>query len=216
MRSLLQVLCVLSALVATGYSLSCIVCEDMDGMFCTSPSKTCPADNVCMFSYIENTAGGIENTVLTRTCESQSKCDMSGSLTFTAFKTKMSTSCCSTDNCTPSEPTLPADNNTKNGVTCPSCMNLVSDYCSTLGTIQCTGEEKKCLLQSRTSTGSISSTVAIRGCATESFCNVGSKSESSDGDITTEVKNKCTNGSIGLHPGFFFPAMALLLLKLLF
>ncbi|MEE6481897.1 hypothetical protein FKM82_013054 [Ascaphus truei] len=213
MRSLLQVLCVLSAFVGTGNSLSCIVCEDADDIFCTSLYKTCPADNVCMFSYIENTAGGIENTVLTRTCESQSQCGMSGSLTFSAFKTKIGTSCCSTDYCTPPMPTLPADNNLKNGVTCPSCTSADSDYCSTSETIECTGDEKKCLLQS-TIAGDIVK-FAMRGCATESICNIGSQSVSSDG-ITTEVKNKCSNGSIGHHQGFLFPAVGLLLLKLLF
>ncbi|MEE6481895.1 hypothetical protein FKM82_013053 [Ascaphus truei] len=108
------------------------------------------------------------------------------------MKIRSGTSCCSTDNCTPSIPTLPADNSTKNGVTCPGCFIANSDDCSTTETMECTGDEKKCILQTHKISGSEPITVALRGCATESLCNIGSHSVSS-GDIATEVNTKCSN-----------------------
>ncbi|XP_075462395.1 phospholipase A2 inhibitor and Ly6/PLAUR domain-containing protein-like isoform X1 [Ascaphus truei] len=222
MRSLLQVLCVLSALVATGYSLSCTVCVSSSGSSCTGPSITCPDDNVCESSFTVLTAGGIETKIFTRNCEPQTRCGLKGSYTLPAYKTKMGSYCCATDNCTPGIPTLPADNSIKNGATCPTCTSANSDYCYTSYTIECTGDEVWCLLQSTITSGSISSTVAQRGCATATICNhgyhsasnIGNQSASSNG-LTTEVIIKCSNGNIGLHPGFFFPAAALLLMKLL-
>ncbi|XP_075459358.1 phospholipase A2 inhibitor NAI-like [Ascaphus truei] len=213
MRFLLQVLCVLPALIVTGYSLSCKVCVDTFGSLCIGKSKICSPDNVCMSSYTENTAAGNMETVLIRSCDSKSKCGMSGSISNHAVKSKMNTSCCTTDNCTPPRTTLSADSNIKNGVTCPNCNSADSDNCYTSDTIECTGDEKKCVLQTTTMTGSNSSIEALRGCATESICNTGTLSISHLG-INTELKAKCSNGNIGLHQGFFFPAVALLLMKL--
>ncbi|XP_075462394.1 uncharacterized protein LOC142497880 [Ascaphus truei] len=197
MRSLLQVLCVLSALVATGYSLSCTECVGSTDTSCTGPSITCPADHVCVSSYTVLTAGGIETKIFTRTCESKSKCGINGSITLPTYKSQMGSSCCTTDDCTPSMPTLPANNNIKNGVTCRTCISANSDYCYTSDTIECTGDEKMCLLQSTKISGSISSTVAIRGCATESICNVGRQSLS-NGDKNMEVKTNCIKGGYSL------------------
>ncbi|MEE6481900.1 hypothetical protein FKM82_013057 [Ascaphus truei] len=178
------------------------------------PSITCPDNNICVSSYAVTAAGGIETKIFTRNCESQTKCGINGSITLPTYKSQISSSCCTTDNCTSPIPTLPANNNIKNGVTCRTCISANSDYCYTSDTIECTGDEKMCLLQSTKISGSISSKVALRGCATESICNVGSQSASSGG-INTEVITKCSNGNIGLHQGFFFPAVALLLMKLL-
>ncbi|XP_075462401.1 phospholipase A2 inhibitor and Ly6/PLAUR domain-containing protein-like [Ascaphus truei] len=214
MRSLLQVLCVLSALVATGYSLSCTVCESSSGTSCTGLSINCTDAHVCMSSYTVLTAGGIETKIFTRNCEPQTRCGINGSITLPTYKSQMGSSCCTTDNCTPSIPTLPANNNTKNGVTCRTCISADSDYCYTSDTVECTGDEKMCLLQSTKISGSISRKVAIRGCATESICNIGNQFANGNG-LTTEVITKCSNGNIGLYQGFFFPAAALLLMKLL-
>ncbi|MEE6522906.1 hypothetical protein FKM82_021554 [Ascaphus truei] len=93
-------------------------------------------------------------------------------------------------------------------------MNIVSDKCSTSKIIECTGDEEKCFVQTTTITESKIGKEILTGCATDSYCNAGSQSWS-DGGIYTEMIVKCSNGSIGLHKGFFFPAVALLLMKLL-
>ncbi|MEE6481905.1 hypothetical protein FKM82_013060 [Ascaphus truei] len=154
MRSLLQVLCVLSTLAATGYSLSCTQCVALSGTSCTGPSITCPANKVCMAAYSVTTAGGVEiSNVFGRNCELQNKCGLSGSVNVPNGKIKMGTSCCTTDNCTPSMPTLPADNDVKNGLTCRTCTSTNSAWCYTTDTMLCTGSENMCLLQSTKITG---------------------------------------------------------------
>ncbi|MEE6481903.1 hypothetical protein FKM82_013059 [Ascaphus truei] len=184
---------------------------------CTGSSISCPADNVCLSSYTVTTVGGIEiSTLFTRSCELQSKCDMSGSIIIPNGKIKTTTSCCTTDNCTPPIPTLPADNGVMNGLTCRACASADTDECYTSDTLECTGNEKMCLLQTTKKTGAVSSTVAFRGCATKSICNIGSQYVS-DGGTNMEVKRSCTDGSVGLHQGFIFPAaVALMLMILLF
>ncbi|MEE6481904.1 hypothetical protein FKM82_013060 [Ascaphus truei] len=215
MRSLLQVLCVLSTLAATGYSLSCTQCVALSGTSCTGPSITCPANKVCMAAYSVTTAGGVEiSNVFGRNCELQNKCGLSGSVNVPNGKIKMGTSCCTTDNCTPSMPTLPADNDVKNGLTCRTCTSTNSAWCYTTDTMLCTGSENMCLLQSTKITGVLTSTAALRGCATESICKIGRQSESGNG-LNIEVDFFCSNGSVDLHKGFFFPALTLLLMKLL-
>ncbi|MEE6521554.1 hypothetical protein FKM82_019820, partial [Ascaphus truei] len=47
----------------------------------------------------------------------------------------------------------PADNSIKNGATCPTCTSANSDYCYTSYTIECTGDEVWCLLQSTITSG---------------------------------------------------------------
>ncbi|MEE6515494.1 hypothetical protein FKM82_024307 [Ascaphus truei] len=199
-----------------GHSLSCTWCLGFGVTSCTGPSKTCPADNVCMSSYTVTTGGGMEIIrVFARDCETKSHCNMSGSTSIPNSMTKMVTSCCTTDNCTPPMPTLPADNGVMNGLTCSTCFSANSDYCYTSDTMQCTGSENMCLLQSTKITGSMAKTMASRGCATESICNIGTHSSSYNG-TNMEMIIKCSNGSIGLYQGFFFPAVvALLLMKLL-
>ncbi|XP_075462387.1 phospholipase A2 inhibitor and Ly6/PLAUR domain-containing protein-like [Ascaphus truei] len=212
MRSLLQVLCVLSALVGTGYSLSCAVCVNMSGTSCTGPSMTCPAADVCISSYTVNTTRGTQSDFFARSCAPKNKCVMSGSISLPEVKIKLANSCCTSDNCTPSMPTLPADNNVKNGLTCPTCASANSDNCHTPDTIECTGDEEWCLLRTTKISGSISS---LRGCATESICSIGRES-ASFGNISTAMNTSCTDGSVGLHPGFSFPAaVALMLINLL-
>ncbi|MEE6481902.1 hypothetical protein FKM82_013058 [Ascaphus truei] len=196
----------------TGYSLSCTVCEYSAGTSCTGPSTPCPADHVCMSSYTVTTGGGKEKSkVFVRNCASQNVCVISGSVSVPDHKTRTGTSCCTTDNCTPPIPTLPAANDVMNGLMCPTCTSADTDECYTTDTMECSGDENMCLLQSTDTSGSISSTVAIRGCATESICNVGSQSLS-NGDKNMEVKTNCIKGGIGLHPGFFFPAVIALML----
>ncbi|XP_075462390.1 phospholipase A2 inhibitor NAI-like [Ascaphus truei] len=216
MRSLLQVLCVLSTLAATGYSLSCTQCMALSGTSCTGPSITCPADKVCLSSYTVTTAGGmVISNVFGRDCELQSKCGTSGSISVPNAKIKMSTSCCTTDNCTPPIPTLPADNDVMNGLTCRTCTSADSDWCYTSDTMKCTGNEKMCLLQTTKMSGTRAGIVAVRGCASESICNIGTQT-GSYGDVEMKVTFSCTNGSNRLHPGFFLPAVvALMLIKLL-
>ncbi|XP_077312656.1 phospholipase A2 inhibitor and Ly6/PLAUR domain-containing protein-like [Lithobates pipiens] len=212
MTSLLQFLCVLSALVASGYALSCTECvSPLDS--CTGPSVTCPSGSVCGAVYTQSWAFGIlASKSYVMSCTPQNQCDKSGSMSLPhGVRMKIGISCCETDGCTPTFPSLPRDSSRYNGVTCQSCMSADSTWCSTSDTMQCTGEENTCLLQTTKLSGSKELATAMRGCATKSICDLASYSGSA-----MEVKFVCTSGSTGLQRGFYLPAViCIFFLKLL-
>ncbi|XP_031762432.1 phospholipase A2 inhibitor and Ly6/PLAUR domain-containing protein-like [Xenopus tropicalis] len=195
MRSLLGTLCALSVFAATGYSLSCQTCMSAGSTPCQGQSLPCPPDSACVATYTLTTTNGVTvSEAYTLSCAPLGRCDKPGSFSFPKSKLKMGTSCCYTDNCSPPTPTLPADNNQVNGLVCPTCASADSAWCYTSDTMQCTGDENMCLLQ--TTEIKVSSKVAVRGCATKSICDLGSTSVSYPG-YSMDVKFSCTSGSFG-------------------
>ncbi|XP_040182762.1 phospholipase A2 inhibitor and Ly6/PLAUR domain-containing protein-like [Rana temporaria] len=216
MASLLQVLWVFSALVASGYSLSCTECSSTSDS-CTGPSVTCLSRSVCGAIATESWALGLlVSKSYGKSCVPQHQCDKRGSMSLPHnARMKMATSCCETNECTPTLPSMPRDTSGSNGLTCPSCLSADSTSCNTSDTMQCTGDENMCLLQTTKISGHIEGATAVRGCATKSICDFGSQTSSTQG-ISTEVKFICTNGSTGLQKGFYLPAViCIFFLKLL-
>ncbi|XP_044138562.1 phospholipase A2 inhibitor and Ly6/PLAUR domain-containing protein-like [Bufo gargarizans] len=215
MSSLIGILSLLSALAATSYALSCTQCFS-SGATCSGPSMTCPSGNQCGSAYTETTIAGAKSTSLVRTCAPSSQCGLKGSLGLKQGHMRMSTSCCNTDNCTPDLPTFPTTSSTPNGLVCRSCISEDSTWCYTNDTVQCTGDENRCLLMTTYVSGSVSASAAIRGCASKSICDIGSQSASAGG-LTTNVKFICTSGGLSVHNIVLAPAIVcLLLLKLFF
>ncbi|XP_053547096.1 phospholipase A2 inhibitor gamma subunit B-like [Bombina bombina] len=207
MKSVVAILCVLSSLIPQGYSLLCVQCVGT-GSSCTGSSVTCGSGEQCLSAYTVTTVtGGVETTVFARSCSPASECNAKGSISNPIMKVKFSSSCCGTDNCTPTAPTLPTGSSQPNGLTCRSCVSATSDWCYTEDTMSCTGDEDRCILQSTNLAGT---KTAIRGCATKSIC------DSLSVTTTQGVSVKCTNGSMGLHIGIFFPALlSLLIIKII-
>ncbi|XP_077312669.1 phospholipase A2 inhibitor and Ly6/PLAUR domain-containing protein-like [Lithobates pipiens] len=214
MMCLLELFFILAALANTGLSLSCMQCSSTTTS-CTGSSVTCSSGNKCGVIYTTTTAGSSTTSSYAMSCLSSDQCSLSGSLTTNDMRLKTAASCCSTDNCIPSLPSLPGDSSVYNGVTCRSCLSASSTWCYTSDTIKCTGNENMCLLQSTEISGSQSLATAIRGCSTQSFCNLGSQSSSANG-LSSSIKFVCTSGSSGLRQGFYLPAViCLFFLKLL-
>ncbi|XP_075046787.1 phospholipase A2 inhibitor NAI-like [Mixophyes fleayi] len=204
LESLLAFLCILSVLSATGYSLSCKVCMDMFSTFCDGPSMVCPADNACASSYTVTTAyGSALSRVFSMSCAPRHQCNMLGSVGVPNGKIKMSITCCYKDDCTPPMPTLPADNSQKNGLTCPTCTSADSTWCYTGDTMQCAGSENMCLLQTTENIAPIKQSVAVRGCATESICSLGTQ-RVEFGKLKSILTFSCNDGSVGLHSSLLF------------
>ncbi|XP_073457887.1 phospholipase A2 inhibitor gamma subunit B-like [Aquarana catesbeiana] len=216
MASLLQILGVLSALVTSGYSLSCTHCASTSDS-CTGTSIPCPSGSVCGAKYTETWAQGtVVSKVYEKSCVQQDQCDKKGSMGLpNNGRMKMGISCCTSDQCTPPLPSLPKDSSVFNGLTCRSCMSADSNWCYTSDTMQCTGDENMCLLWTTKASGPITASTAIRGCATKSICDLASQSISVEG-AKAETKLICTNGSTGLQKGFYLPIMiCIFFLKLL-
>ncbi|KAM4015675.1 phospholipase A2 inhibitor NAI-like [Anomaloglossus baeobatrachus] len=214
MTSLIETLILLSTLAATGYTLRCPQCVSASST-CSGSSATCPAGQVCGISYSQTQAGGVMTEAFGRTCTVSSQCNMKGSITLQQGRIRTVTACCNTDDCAPVVPPLSTINYTRNGLVCRSCVSADSTWCYTSDTMQCTGDENMCLLQTTKITESGTVATAIRGCATKSICDLGSQSQSAAG-VSTEVKFICTNGGTSVHKVVLTPAIVCLLLLKLF
>lgn len=173
---------------------------------------TCPSGQVCVTSYSETMSGNTKSESLARTCSLSSQCNVTGSVTIQGGKIyRVASTCCDTDGCTPALPTLPKKNSTLNGLVCRTCVYPDSG-CDTSDTLRCTGDEKKCIRQTTHVTGPGSA--ALRGCATQSVCDLTSQSQSFQ-DLGYEFI--CTSDGASVHNVVLAPALAcLLLLKFFF
>ncbi|XP_071969516.1 uncharacterized protein [Engystomops pustulosus] len=161
-----------------------------------------------------NFRGGTNIKSVIRTCVLTSECNFTGTLRLKEGHIQLATSCCDKDRCIPNEPKFPAVSTKVNGLVCRSCSSLSSNWCYTSDTVQCTGNEDRCLLQATEIKGSVST--SFRGCATKSLCDLGSQTQTIEG-VTTKVKFVCTDGGISVHTAVLAPAIVcLLLLNFLF
>ncbi|XP_053308585.1 phospholipase A2 inhibitor and Ly6/PLAUR domain-containing protein-like [Spea bombifrons] len=217
MESSLGILLAFLALAKTSNCLSCTVCLVKGATFCTGNNVTCPSGKVCVSTHTVSTEGGIKkNEFFGRTCMPQHYCDAPGSFSSRTMKSRKGISCCDTDRCIPPAPVLPDDSTQPNGVVCKTCTANDAEWCDTEETMKCVGNETKCILQITSMTGTLTQQSVLRGCATQSICNIGNESVITDG-ISVNVKISCTNSGFGLYCDFFFQTVAaLVLIKMMF
>ncbi|XP_073426667.1 phospholipase A2 inhibitor 25 kDa subunit-like [Dendrobates tinctorius] len=215
MSSLIGILSLFLTLTATSDALSCIKCISQSST-CSGSRVTCRSGNVCGSEYAEAIVGGMRTEALMRSCVPSSQCNAKGTISTSELQIRMAMSCCSTDDCTPNISELSSKGTNLNGLVCPSCISSDAASCYTSDTVQCTGDENMCILQTSKLSGSMSSLAAIRGCATKSVCDLGRKTETISG-ISMDVSTFCTSGSKSVHKVVLNPAVVcLLLLKLFF
>ncbi|KAG8433726.1 hypothetical protein GDO86_012181 [Hymenochirus boettgeri] len=199
MSFLLGILYVLSAFAATGYSLSCTTCSSLESTACEGPSMTCLPDNVCGSTHVIATAFGVPViNQFTMSCVPRYHCNGTGSISNSVSKIKVGVSCCHTDNCTSPIPTLPEDSIELNGIVCPSCSVVGSLSCDSTDTVQCTGDENLCVSQATEVTGNTTSRTLFLGCATRSYCDIGTISTTTS-NVTVDIRITCTNGTSGTY-----------------
>ncbi|XP_040182760.1 phospholipase A2 inhibitor and Ly6/PLAUR domain-containing protein-like [Rana temporaria] len=197
--AMLSLLCVLSALTASGHALSCKVCMASFSTWCDGASVVCPAGQVCVSAYTLTTVDGSKvSEEFSRACGPTSQCNTPGSVAIPRGKIKRNTSCCFTENCFPPTPSLPEDNSELNGVTCSTCISPDSDWCHTEETMRCTGNENMCVLESSHQYEPLEQLTAIRGCATQSICDIGTQ-EVAYGFLNMTMKIKCSSASSPLY-----------------
>ncbi|XP_063306289.1 phospholipase A2 inhibitor NAI-like [Pelobates fuscus] len=178
-------LCVLLAIIPTGFSLQCIQCSDPGGQFCNGIHVNCgPASDVCMSSLIQeeiNTSDPNSLNILqiTRTssyryirdCGTSSDCDKVVILRTPYNRMVTSNRCCRSNLCTPESPrSIPEGS--QNGVTCPGCLTFINQECAAYKAVYCRGDEKYCFHFSSKPLKDDNLTFAMKGCATQSACNL--------------------------------------------
>ncbi|XP_063292570.1 phospholipase A2 inhibitor and Ly6/PLAUR domain-containing protein-like [Pelobates fuscus] len=207
-----------SALTATGHCLSCIQCVSTNKMQCSGKSMVCPATfDACISSYTLTIVGGMEiGKIFTRHCSARAACDSYGSVSMPDGRIKRTSSCCFSDNCTPSIPTFPPDRHDKNGVKCPGCYSPNDRSCVPEYIIECVGEEIRCINHTETmKSGEVESAVALQGCASIDLCAAGSQELQVD-NIRSRIEMTCMSSSVCLQHGFLFlGSAAIFFLKLI-
>ncbi|XP_075183286.1 phospholipase A2 inhibitor and Ly6/PLAUR domain-containing protein-like [Anomaloglossus baeobatrachus] len=157
---------------------------------------------------------GFLSPVSIRTCLPSSQCGFTGSINTEQGRIWTQISCCNIDNCTPTIPLLPSVDSSFNGKVCPTCISTSSTSCASSNTMQCTGNENSCLLQSTQSTGLVP-LLGIRGCATKNLCDLGTQTFDVTGvnmQITFSCYSGSTSGSTSVHKVLLTPAVVCLLL----
>uniref|UniRef100_A0A8C5WDH1 UPAR/Ly6 domain-containing protein n=1 Tax=Leptobrachium leishanense TaxID=445787 RepID=A0A8C5WDH1_9ANUR len=196
MLHLVTLICILSGVLTSGYCLSCIQCMSNKSTQCSGPSVPCPSDeHSCLSAYGLTTMGNKEvGKAFIRMCQNRTFCNQFGSIGFSIGRIKSSTTCCSTDNCTPPIPTFQNEVHQKNGVTCQTCISTNTNSCVPMETMACTGSENKCITQITDVSGS---KTALRGCSTELICDGIQNIEL--GNFTYSAQVSCTDGDTRLQ-----------------
>ncbi|XP_044134443.1 phospholipase A2 inhibitor and Ly6/PLAUR domain-containing protein-like [Bufo gargarizans] len=165
---------ILSSLVATTSSLTCVECNVEGEKYCQGNKVTCPPeDDVCVTTLESDTKDGKEMVTFRRHCGQRRMCGYSDSLTTAFGKKKLSSTCCFTSDCSPPSPTFPAGKTDKNGVFCKSCDTERRLSCESSSTMECTGNENKCVLMTNVMTeGGNSFTNYVGGCGTPGWCKL--------------------------------------------
>ncbi|XP_068099194.1 phospholipase A2 inhibitor gamma subunit B-like isoform X2 [Hyperolius riggenbachi] len=181
-------------------ALTCRVCIAPLMDLCEGSTMDCPSGQVCALSVTEVSMVGayIKNSEFAMSCAPKSMCNTPASASTPNSKIKFNTSCCDRDLCTPSLPGLPEDTFGGNGLTCPTCTSLKSDWCYSTQNMQCTGNERMCLLESTHVYAPIERMVAVRGCATKSMCDLGTQTLTY-GLLNETLRFQCTSGTTSLH-----------------
>ncbi|KAM3921429.1 uncharacterized protein RB166_010801 [Leptodactylus fuscus] len=211
---LLGILLLLSALAATGYSLTCKTCAlSTNDTKCDGPTMTCQSDDSCVFAYTKVTIGDKVTNQYTATCGKKKHCNIKGSLTFDTGSVLMATSCCDKDNCTTSFPAFPTLSTKVNNRTCDTCETDKFEECFSLKKQTCTGEETECGHTKIKLSGKQTLKDYMRGCATKSFCDVlGNQYNDIDG-LKMDLKTFCRDGAADLRVGYLVVVVAAVLTK---
>ncbi|XP_063291517.1 protein RoBo-1-like [Pelobates fuscus] len=139
-----------------------------------------------------------------RNCFPWNFCNMRGSyITFGNVRSQLTISCCFTDNCTTSQPTFSAISNEPNGLVCRSCTIENNTQCPKITAMNCTGNEKMCVLRNTTVKGPKPSSKLLYGCATKSICEIGKDALQIE-NVKIETKCTCTGRSVSLYSGFSY------------
>ncbi|XP_056399100.1 phospholipase A2 inhibitor and Ly6/PLAUR domain-containing protein-like isoform X1 [Hyla sarda] len=190
----------LAICVALGSTLKCMQCTGFSNTPCTGSLLDCPfPSDVCGTTVIRTRGYRWTSFYYIRSCVSVTECFNNASVTGLYATTASETTCCFTNNCTTSIPTLPVENYSLNGLTCPSYVVTNMEPCDIKNVSSCTGNQTRCVRYSASTTlGSVKSTLYLGGCATENTCAMQSTSIYGDG-IGVEIKRKCYNSAGSLH-----------------
>ncbi|XP_067280099.1 urokinase plasminogen activator surface receptor-like [Pseudorasbora parva] len=180
-------------LFTAGHSLSCYECSGMTGSCSGQAVKTCPSGfSQCSSSTIVTKMGDMTSKVMNKECAPVCQ---SGSLNVGIMR--MSTSCCTTDQCNAQD--APDSSSNPNGKTCYSCDGQT---CS--NTVKCSGAEDRCIKATGNFGGQ---SLVLKGCASKSICDATSVSSFQSSSC---CEGNLCNGAQSVTQSFLFLCGSLL------
>ncbi|XP_030069344.1 phospholipase A2 inhibitor and Ly6/PLAUR domain-containing protein-like isoform X1 [Microcaecilia unicolor] len=177
MRVFLTSIYTFSALIATGFCLTCDHCLYLHGDSCSGFSDKCKEDEICVTKIENATVGNDVRLSVFKGCERYDPRDGNTTIYYSSDKYifHFYTKYCNEDNCNRRRIRVPVINMTKNGVECPTCYVTGSFECTETGTMKCVGEQEQCLDFSgiMRRPGLPFEKHATRGCVNAGTCEIG-------------------------------------------
>ncbi|XP_053307519.1 uncharacterized protein LOC128469745 [Spea bombifrons] len=172
-------------------ALNALTCDPSQDLYCTGSETQCAKNQRIIIN------GGMINQEVIVGCSTPAVCEVGGffvntsslklGMTFECSPAKSSASAAFSHGfkCTLVSlimlikyafEKLPDDSTQPNGVVCKTCTANDAEWCDTEETMKCVGNETKCILQITSMTGTLTQQSVLRGCATQSICNIGNES----------------------------------------
>uniref|UniRef100_A0A8C5R919 UPAR/Ly6 domain-containing protein n=1 Tax=Leptobrachium leishanense TaxID=445787 RepID=A0A8C5R919_9ANUR len=169
MRTFLNLICIFAASVTSGNGILCPECFNSTTANCEGSLATCAS---CQTVVAESGHGNNSVSVIEKSCSVYpDSCNFAYSVTASDFHISFNSSCCDTELCNNGSVQVLPRNTTENGLECPSCFMENATECCANQTVQCTGQETKCV----NFTGSLFDqgscrNYTLQACVTENVC----------------------------------------------
>ncbi|XP_075459391.1 uncharacterized protein LOC142496614 [Ascaphus truei] len=133
--------------------------------------------DVCLKENSHILYGGKKSLQEIVQCGKSSECGRRGTISHPEKRITLNTTCCDKSVCFPNKPLLTEEITVKNGLTCESCFSPNTTRCLVNKTMQCAGNETRCIRYTETVTqGQSISYETLQGCSTEEICISGDRS----------------------------------------
>ncbi|KAM4016853.1 phospholipase A2 inhibitor and Ly6/PLAUR domain-containing protein-like isoform 1-T1 [Anomaloglossus baeobatrachus] len=144
MKSLVALLCTISAVVVSVFSYKCYSCISGNSTTCKESEVECLGDRCMTCSQFIDRKHKVLKSIL-KSCANETLCGAIGSIAIEKVMYRFYAKCCTGNLCNTDEYELPVEDPTPNGVKCPSayCVGTLEE-CNSTKEMNCTGSMKNC------------------------------------------------------------------------
>ncbi|KAF3691777.1 Urokinase plasminogen activator surface receptor [Channa argus] len=150
-------------LLPKAHTLKCYEClPGFTSGSCTNKEKECPSQTQCLASRVVSYAGESKLVDMSlKTCSLAEDC-IGGSINYGAYRTAVTTKCCTTELCNNQPPADP-NRSKPNGKKCFTCNNQT---CT--AALDCEGDEDYCI---SATVAAVGQEMTVKGCVSKSVCS---------------------------------------------
>lgn len=218
MAASVTVLWLVAAFLGGAFSLSCFHCNTITGENCEEKERVCvPPHDTCITTLTEIQQDKQKQPAkhLVKSCGEKKLCNSTYSMSFNFTKLYASVTCCDSDKCKTTMPTvedLRKEKDKENSLSCPYCNELIAK-CNDADNAKCYGKENKCV-SFTSKEGNSSKVYKWKGCVTDNLCSLNAVATLPMNHVMG-AKFECSHAP-SLLPGLLLPvAFGPAMLKLL-